>query len=199
MKDALNTTQRDPRQDFETSMHSIVKKESGYAQKSVRLEIVDNVKGDIASDLLRSVRSMVIQLLRNAIDHGMEDPEGRKSAGKPEEGLIRLTLDEEDDHLFIVCEDDGRGLNAELIRMKALEKRLIDEAQAKAMDDFETYRLIFQSGFSTAPRVTELSGRGVGLDVIRGDMKDLKGKIYLSTEPGRRTRFALKIPLMRKG
>jgi len=195
MKDALSATAKDPFKEFQESVHSIVEKESKYAEKNVRLQLTNNVTKKLSANVVRRIRGPVIQLLRNAIDHGLEDASGRLAAGKPEVGTIQLTLHEEEEHLFIVCEDDGKGLDVELIRTKAVEKNILSAAQAEAMPSRDIYRLIFQSGFSTSAKVTELSGRGVGMDVIRVDIKELGGKIYLSTQPGHHTRFALKIPL----
>ncbi|MBI3394981.1 MAG: Hpt domain-containing protein, partial [Spirochaetia bacterium] len=194
MKDALTVGHKDPEAEFQESVQSVVKKESTYAEKNVQLIYTKETPRKLSPAIVKRIRGPVIQLLRNAIDHGLEGSAARTKVGKPEAGTIRLTVGEEGGTLVVVCEDDGHGLSADTIKAKALEKKVITEDEAASMSTHDLYRLIFESGFSTAPRITELSGRGVGMDVIVGELKDLKGRIYVRTRPGEFTRFTLRIP-----
>jgi two-component system chemotaxis sensor kinase CheA len=136
-----------------------------------------------------------MHLLRNTVDHGIEPPDERESLGKSREGLVCLKACYKGNHIFIEVSDDGRGLSIEGIRKKILEKNLVSEADASKFTDDEVIRYIFQPGFSTASNVTELSGRGVGMDVVKTNIEKLKGSIDVMTQPGKGTRFIIKMPL----
>ncbi|BFM40184.1 Hpt domain-containing protein [Synechocystis sp. LKSZ1] len=137
----------------------------------------------------------LLHLLRNAFDHGIESPEVRRAQGKPESGTIEIQAYHQGNQTIIEIRDDGGGLNAEKIAQRGIEKGLITEAQAKTMTPEQIYNLIFEPDFSTASQVSELSGRGVGLDVVRQQIAALKGTIVLSSRPGRGTTFSLRLPL----
>ncbi len=161
-------------------------------------EAVLEVEGeDVRVDkrLLELIRDPLNQLLRNALAHGIEPPDERAAAGKPRRGRIRIAAESRESQVFIEVQDDGRGISAERVLAAAVERGLVDAERARSMTDREALNLIFAPGFSTASAVTEISGRGVGLDVVRENVARLGGRIDFFTEPGRGTKFNLRLPL----
>jgi len=151
--------------------------------------------GDVMLDdhVVNDLISPIMHLLRNAVDHGIESPAGRASAGKPETGTIRLTFARDGNHIVILCEDDGAGLDLPRILAAAQERGLIPaDAELSAA---ETARLILLPGFSTNASVSEISGRGVGLDVVNNGIRKLKGSLDIHTEQGSGCRFMLRLPM----
>jgi two-component system chemotaxis sensor kinase CheA len=132
-------------------------------------------------------------MIRNAVDHGIEPVQERLKSGKPGMALIRLSAYHESGNIVIEISDDGRGLNQEAILTKALAQGLIQEGQK--LSDAEIYDLIFKPGFSTAKQVTEISGRGVGMDVVKRNVEAMRGRIVISTVPGQGTTFKIILPL----
>ncbi|MGC4121025.1 MAG: chemotaxis protein CheW [Myxococcales bacterium] len=143
--------------------------------------------------MVEQISDPLVHMIRNAIDHGIETPEDRKAAGKPETGTLRLSACCEGDHIAIELADDGKGLDRDAIVRKAVAQGLVRAEETLA--DQEVYRLIFLPGFSTAQQVTELSGRGVGMDVVRRNIEGMRGRILIETEKGRGTTFRLLLPL----
>lgn len=143
--------------------------------------------------IVDKITDPLIHMVRNSIDHGIEPPEERVKKGKSPQGLLRLSAYHQAGSIVIEIEDDGRGLNAEKIRKKALEKGLISEHQE--LTEEELLNLIFKPGFSTADKVTEISGRGVGMDVVKKNIDALNGKIEMKTAPDKGTIFSLRLPL----
>jgi two-component system chemotaxis sensor kinase CheA len=135
----------------------------------------------------------LVHILRNSVDHGLETPEERRASGKPESGTIELGARYSGAEVLITVRDDGRGLNAQKIREKAISKGLMTEKDD--LSDSEIYRMIFQPGFSTVDKVTELSGRGVGMDVVMRTIASLRGEIDLASELGQGTTLTLRLPL----
>lgn len=153
--------------------------------------------GEIELDrqLIDHLSDALVHLLRNAIDHGLESPDERQAAGKPRLGRLRLSARQEGVGVLIEIEDDGRGLNRERILAKAIQKGLIEAARAPGLDDEAVNELILLPGFSTSPIITDISGRGVGLDVVkRAIVEDLRGSLSISSRPGSGTRFGLQLP-----
>src|SRR5262249_41806912 len=134
-------------------------------------------------------------LVRNCADHGIETPAERRAAGKPQKGVIRLSACHQGGHIIIDIGDDGRGLDLARIRDKALEQGLAGESDIAAKSDVEIANLIFMPGFSTASQVTSISGRGVGMDVVRANIEQIGGTVDLKSTPGVGTTFTIKIPL----
>jgi two-component system chemotaxis sensor kinase CheA len=153
--------------------------------------------GDTELDrqLIELIRDPLTHLVRNCADHGIEPPEERVRLGKPAAGTVRVAAAHEAGQITIEISDDGRGLNKARIEEKALALGLADAQQLKRLSDEEIYRFIFSPGFSTAERVTNVSGRGVGMDVVRENIQAIGGSVALSSIPGRGSRFTLKIPL----
>jgi two-component system chemotaxis sensor kinase CheA len=145
--------------------------------------------------LLEALRHALGHLVRNAVDHGIESVEVRAAAGKPLEGHVALTFEQQGGHLRVLLQDDGAGIDAERVRRRAVERGLLDDAAAAALDQAGIEALLFASGFSTTDAVSRTSGRGVGLDVVRDGVQRLGGTVALSSELGRGTRFTLQLPL----
>jgi two-component system chemotaxis sensor kinase CheA len=145
--------------------------------------------------ILTEISDPLMHILRNAVDHGIEPPAERETAGKDPEGTIELRASRERDHVTITVEDDGRGLDVDELRKKALEKGVRNEAELDSMDDSEVYDLVFHPGFSTADEVTDVSGRGVGMDVVHSTVKQLDGSVNVESEYGEGTTVTLRLPV----
>lgn len=167
---------------------------ANHPEKSVTLSIrgeeteVDKTQIDMIYDPL-------LHLVRNSIDHGIESREARVAAGKPENGVVGLNSYQSGNHIYIEVEDDGKGLDVERIRQRAVERELVAADEASALSDSEVYELIFQPGFSTAEKVTDLSGRGVGMDVVRRNIESINGQVEIHSEAGKGSRFRVQLPL----
>lgn len=162
--------------------------------KKVQL-IIEGEDTELDRSILDKLEDPLIHLVRNALDHGIEPPEERVAKGKPEVGTIRLFAYHEGDHIVVGIQDDGRGIDPEKVKRKALEKGLITPEQAAQMSDKEAYELIFLPGFSTADKVSDVSGRGVGMDVVASTIHSLRGSIEVDSELGKGTTILLKLPL----
>ena len=137
----------------------------------------------------------LLHLVRNAVDHGVEGPEDRRAAGKPEKSTIRLAAHQAGDHIVIEIADDGRGMSAEALRRKAVEKGLIDADVAAGLDERHSLQLIFLPGFSTKDQISDVSGRGVGMDVVKNNIQKLNGRIDVQSKPGAGTQITISLPL----
>jgi two-component system chemotaxis sensor kinase CheA len=137
----------------------------------------------------------LVHLVRNAVDHGVESPEDRRAAGKPEKSTIRLSARQAGDHIVIEIADDGRGMSAETLRRKAVDKGLVTADVAAGMDERHSLQLIFLPGFSTKEQVSDLSGRGVGMDVVKNSIQKLNGRIEIESRAGAGTAFTIALPL----
>ena len=148
---------------------------------------------ELDKTVIEAIADPLTHLIRNSIDHGMETPEARRLVGKPETGLVALHAFHEGGNIVIEVSDDGRGLNREKILKKAIERGLISEGET--LTDDAANNLIFHPGFSTAEKVTDVSGRGVGMDIVKQSVQGLGGSISLSTVSGAGTRFRIRLPL----
>lgn len=162
--------------------------------KQVNLEINSN---DVKIDkiILDGLKDPLVHLLRNAIDHGIENVEVRKAAGKTAEGNILINVNQEDNQIVFRIIDDGRGIKTEDLIRVALQKNIITQTELENMKEKDIYDLIFRPGFSTREIATDISGRGVGLDVVRSNLLRLKGQVSVNSQPGKGTIFFLKVPL----
>jgi len=156
--------------------------------------IVESGNTRVDKSVIPSLNDPLIHLVRNAIDHGIESPEERVAAGKPREGRLRISARPNGDRLEVVLEDDGRGIDPERIRQTAVERNLISPAEAAAMSRASIIDLVFHPGFSTRKVTSEISGRGVGLDVVRRRVVSLGGTVTVESEVGKGTRFILRLP-----
>ncbi|MBI5900922.1 MAG: chemotaxis protein CheA [Rhodocyclales bacterium] len=162
--------------------------------KDVELELVGE-DTEIDKTMIEDLGDPIIHLIRNAVDHGVESTEERRAAGKSEKSRVRLEARQEGDHIVILINDDGRGMNAEKLRAKALEKGLISGDQANIMDERQSFELIMLPGFSTKDVASDVSGRGVGMDVVKTNIQKLKGNIDILSTPGRGSTFIISLPL----
>ncbi|MCR4403520.1 MAG: chemotaxis protein CheA [Firmicutes bacterium] len=157
--------------------------------------VVEGEDTELDRALIEEVADPIIHLLRNAVGHGIEPPEERVRRGKPEKGRVRLAARHVEDRVVIVVEDDGGGIDLVRVREAAVRKGLIAPEAAEALSDEETIELIFQPGFSTASQVSDVSGRGVGLDIVRTNIEKLGGTLRVRTSPGKGSTFVLSVPL----
>jgi two-component system, chemotaxis family, sensor kinase CheA len=149
---------------------------------------------EVDKTVIEKITDPLVHLLRNSMDHGLEMPEDRNNAGKDETGVVALSAAHEEGEVLITIKDDGNGLNREKLLAKAIEKGLV-EGDGSQMSDREVYSLIFKPGFSTADQITDISGRGVGMDVVRQNLEAINGKIDVESIPGQGTTIILRIPL----
>jgi two-component system chemotaxis sensor kinase CheA len=150
---------------------------------------------EVDKTMIEDLSDPLIHLIRNAVDHGVEDPGERAAAGKPAKSLVRLEARQEGDHIVLIVADDGRGMVADRIRAKAVEKGLITEEEANTLDDRQSFNLILLPGFSTKTEISDVSGRGVGMDVVKTNIQKLNGSIEIRSEPGKGSVFLISLPL----
>ncbi|MBV8113222.1 MAG: chemotaxis protein CheW [Silvibacterium sp.] len=162
--------------------------------KPVKLEL-EGQETELDKSLLEAIKDPLTHSVRNAIDHGIEAPEVRQAAGKSPEGLLKLTARQQGSYVMVEVTDDGGGIRVERIRDKVIERRLITTQKAAQLSDRELLQLIFMPGFSTADKVTNVSGRGVGMDVVRTNVERIGGKVEIDSRPGGGTTLRLSIPL----
>lgn len=171
-----------------------VREAARAAGKTVTLT-VRGESAEVDNSVIEQIADPLLHLIQNAIGHGIEPAAERESCGKPAQGQITLSASQGGGFALVEVEDDGRGIDAEVLRRQAVERGLLPAAEAAALSDRDALNLIFVRGFSTAAAVTRTSGRGVGLDVVRTNVSRLNGEIHVETEPDRMTRFVLKLPL----
>lgn len=150
---------------------------------------------EVDKTMIEDLADPLIHLIRNAVDHGVEGGEERLAAGKPAKSVVRLEARQEGDHIVLIIADDGRGMSAERIRAKAIEKGLISEEEANTLDERQSLHLIFLPGFSTKTQISDVSGRGVGMDVVKTNIQKLNGSIDIRSEPGKGSVFIISLPL----
>jgi two-component system, chemotaxis family, sensor kinase CheA len=162
--------------------------------KDVELVLVGE-ETEIDKTMIEDLSDPIIHLIRNAVDHGIEPTADRLAAGKPQKSEVRLEARQEGDHILLLISDDGRGMNPEKLRAKALEKGLISDEEANVMDERQSYNLVFLPGFSTKDAITDVSGRGVGMDVVKTNIQKLNGSIETKSALGKGTTFIISLPL----
>ncbi|MBF7047552.1 response regulator [Campylobacter volucris] len=162
--------------------------------KQMELEI-SGEETELDKSIVEEIGDPIMHMIRNSCDHGIEDPATRLANGKPEKGTVNLKAYNEGNHIVVEIADDGKGLDADALKSKAIEKNLITEREADQMTDKEAFALIFKPGFSTAAKITNVSGRGVGMDVVKTNIEKLNGVIEIDSELGKGTVMKLKIPL----
>ncbi|MEK4030174.1 MULTISPECIES: chemotaxis protein CheA [Bacillaceae] len=162
--------------------------------KKINLEII-GAETELDRTVIDEIGDPLVHLIRNALDHGVETPEERRAKGKPEEGTVKLKAYHSGNHVFIEIEDDGAGINKEKVLNKALSKGIVTEEQVASMTDNQIYELILASGFSTADTISDISGRGVGLDVVKTTIESLGGSISIEATEGAGSVFLIQLPL----
>lgn len=172
----------------------LVRDISRKLDKSVEL-VIEGEETEADKNIIEGLADPLIHIVRNSLDHGLETPEVRKAAGKPPKGKLTISAMQESDRVVIQIVDDGKGIDAVAIKSKAYEKGLIDEAQFERMTEQESVNLVFMAGFSTAEVVSDLSGRGVGMDVVRNSIDKVGGTVELTSHLGRGTTLKISLPL----
>jgi two-component system chemotaxis sensor kinase CheA len=162
--------------------------------KEVRLELIGE-ETELDKNMVEALADPLVHLVRNAIDHGIEAPAVREQRGKPRQGTVVLAAQHEGDHMLITVRDDGAGMDPELLRNKAREKGLLSAEAAARLTPDECFNLIFMPGFSTKSEVSEISGRGVGMDVVKSKLIELNGQVSIESKRGEGTTIAIKLPL----
>ncbi len=162
--------------------------------KNIEL-IITGEETELDKSIVEEIGDPLVHIIRNSCDHGVETPDIRTAGGKGEAGLIELKAYNEGNHIVIEIKDDGKGIDPEIVKSKAFEKGIISEKEADSMSDKEAFTLVFKPGFSTAAKVTNVSGRGVGMDVVKTNIEKLNGIIDIDSEKGKGTTIKLKIPL----
>jgi two-component system chemotaxis sensor kinase CheA len=172
----------------------LVRDLSRKSGKSIEL-ITEGEDTELDKSVIEAIGDPLVHLIRNAVDHGQEHPEERQKAGKPKTGHVWLKAFHEGNSVVIVIADDGKGIDPEKVKQKAVAKGIISEEEAAKLEDKEAIELIFAPGFSTSEAVTDVSGRGVGMDVVKNNIKNLNGSVSVQSEVGRGTTFSLSLPL----
>jgi two-component system chemotaxis sensor kinase CheA len=163
-------------------------------KKEVTLELLGE-ETDLDKNLVEALADPLVHLVRNAVDHGIEQPEEREAQGKSRQGTILLAAEQEGDHILLTISDDGHGMDPDVLRRKAIEKGLLDKDAADRLSDSECFDLIFAPGFSTKSQISDVSGRGVGMDVVKTKISKLNGTISIESRPGKGSRIEIKVPL----
>ncbi|HBO2903943.1 chemotaxis protein CheA [Pseudomonas aeruginosa] len=163
-------------------------------KKEINLELVGE-ETDLDKNLVEALADPLVRLVRNAVDHGIESPEEREAAGKPRVGQVVLSAEQEGDHILLMITDDGKGMDAEVLRNKAVEKGLLERDAADRLTDLECYNLIFAPGFSTKTEISDVSGRGVGMDVVKTKISQLNGTVNVFSQKGSGSKIVIKVPL----
>ncbi len=163
-------------------------------KKEINLEL-QGEDTDLDKNLVEALADPLVHLVRNAVDHGIEPPDEREKKGKPRAGTVVLSAEQEGDHILLTIQDDGAGMDPAKLRQKAIEKGILDESTAARMDDRESFNLIFMPGFSTKTEISDVSGRGVGMDVVKTSISQLNGSIEIDSAVGEGTRLTIKVPL----
>ena len=162
--------------------------------KDVEL-VLSGEETEMDKTMIEDLNDPLVHLVRNAVDHGVETVEQRKAAGKPEKSIVELSARQEGDHIVITIVDDGRGMRPEVIRNKAIEKGLLTAEMANTLDEKQCLELVFLPGFSTKDEISSVSGRGVGMDVVKTNIQKLNGTISIHSEPGKGSVFEIFLPL----
>jgi two-component system chemotaxis sensor kinase CheA len=166
--------------------------------RSLNKEISLELRGEdteVDKNLVEMLNDPLVHLVRNSCDHGIETPEARVAAGKPRAGTVLLAAEQAGDHILLTIADDGAGMDPDVLRRKVVEKKLMDAEAAARLTDSECYNLIFLPGFSTKTEISDVSGRGVGMDVVRTKIGSLNGSIEIESERGKGTRMLIRVPL----
>jgi len=166
--------------------------------RSLNKEVVLEMQGedtDLDKNLVEALADPLVHLVRNAVDHGIEMPDARAAAGKPRAGTVLLTAEQEGDHILLTIADDGAGMDAEVLRRKAVEKGIMDADAAARLDEHECFNIIFLPGFSTKDKISDVSGRGVGMDVVKTRISQLNGVVEIDSTKGKGSRILIKVPL----
>ena len=163
-------------------------------KKEITLELVGE-ETDLDKNLVEALADPLVHLVRNSVDHGIEMPDEREASGKARMGTVKLSASQEGDHILLTIEDDGKGMDPEKLKEIAINRGVLDADAAARMSDEEAFNLIFAPGFSTKTEISDISGRGVGMDVVKTKINQLNGTVHIKSEKGLGTRLEIKVPL----
>jgi len=194
LQDAVMQTRMQPIKKVFGRFPRVVRDLARSLKKEVNL-VMHGEETDLDKNLVEALSDPLVHLVRNSVDHGIEAPDEREAAGKPRQGTVTLSAEQEGDHILLSIEDDGAGMDPDVLRRKAVEKGLYDQDAADRLTDNECFNLIFAAGFSTKEQISDVSGRGVGMDVVKTRIGQLNGQIRISSEQGRGTSIIIKVPL----
>ncbi|QRM30118.1 hybrid sensor histidine kinase/response regulator [Microvirga sp. VF16] len=194
LQDGVMKTRMQPIGNAWQKLPRVVRDLSNELSKKIEL-VMQGADTELDRQVLEVIKDPLTHMVRNSADHGIESPADRKAAGKPEKGTIRLNAYHEGGSITIEIADDGKGLNFAAIRKKAVERGIASDAEVERMSDAQVAKFIFHPGFSTAAKVTSVSGRGVGMDVVKTNIELIGGTVDIRSEQGRGTTFMIKIPL----
>ena len=172
----------------------VIRDLSRSLNKEVQLELRGE-ETDLDKNLVEALADPLIHLVRNSVDHGIESPENRAAVGKPREGHVLLSAEQEGDHILLIIQDDGAGMDPDKLRSIAVDRGILDEEAARRISDQEAFNLIFHAGFSTKTEISDVSGRGVGMDVVKTKITQLNGTLAIDSVLGQGTRIAIQVPL----
>ncbi len=194
LQESLMEIRRVPIKGILQKVNMMARELSHQLGKKVKVQL-EGQEVQLDKSIAESLEAPLVHVVRNSLDHGLEQAGERESAGKDPEGLLRVTASADKEYFYLVVEDDGKGIDPELMRSVAVEKGFMSESQASALTEKEAIGLIFGAGFSTAKTITDVSGRGVGMDVVRTNINALNGSITVDSAVGKGTTITLKIPL----
>ncbi|MDX8396815.1 MAG: hybrid sensor histidine kinase/response regulator [Mariprofundaceae bacterium] len=194
LQSQLLRTRMQPIQSVWSVVPRIVRDMGKQLDKKIAV-IMEGEETELDRTILNALKDPLTHIIRNSCDHGIEMPDARRAAGKPAEGTLRLSASQESGFIVIVIDDDGAGIDADRVRTKAISMGLLTEEQGESISDKAVLQLIFHAGLSTAQKVSNLSGRGVGMDVVRTEIEKVGGNIDISSEPGKGTSLRIRIPL----
>ena len=194
LQDEITQSRMVPIGNLYTRLSRTVRDAAHAAGKHVELTLA-GAETELDNNIIQQISDPLVHLVRNAVAHGIERTEERYHTGKPDHGSVAVRAYHRGNHIYIEVEDDGRGIDYEKVRATALEAGLVTADDAERLGERELLEFLFHPGFSTAPRKTELAGRGVGLDVVKANLSALNGEIEIETQKGQGSRFTLKVPL----
>lgn len=194
LQSQLLRTRMQPIQSIWNSVPRIVRDMGKQLEKKISV-VMHGEETELDRTILNALKDPLTHIIRNSCDHGIEMPNDRRKAGKPDEGTLRLSASQESGFIVILIEDDGAGIDAERVKKKAVTMGVLTEEQGEKISDKAALQLIFHAGLSTAEKVSNLSGRGVGMDVVRTEIEKVGGNVDISSEPGKGTTLRIRIPL----
>jgi len=194
LQSQLLRTRMQPIQSVWSSVPRIVRDMGKQLEKKIAV-VMQGEETELDRTILNAIKDPLTHIIRNSCDHGIEMPNDRRKVGKPAEGTLRLSASQESGYIVILIEDDGAGIDAERVKNKAVTMGVLSPEQAEKISDKAALQLIFHAGLSTAEKVSNLSGRGVGMDVVRTEIERVGGNVDISSEPGKGTTLRIRIPL----
>jgi two-component system chemotaxis sensor kinase CheA len=194
LRESVMKARMQPVSNIFSKMPRIVRDLSQTLGRRVRLEL-EGQETELDKTLLEAIKDPLTHAVRNALDHGIETPDVRLASGKPAEGVLKLRALQEGSHVIVEVADDGAGIAVDRVREKGIERELVTRERAAQMSEREALQMIFLPGFSTAKQITNVSGRGVGMDVVRTNVERIGGKVEIDSRPGKGTTLRLRIPL----